>query len=69
MMRTTISAIRIRLLRWRLYCSGVSSSFLRMSGASPWTEPVLPPGFAPSFSVGKCWSDMVVSYGVFKGIS
>ena len=45
-----------------LYCSGVSSSFLRMSGASPWTEPVLPPGFAPSFSVEKCWSDLEVSY-------
>ena len=54
--------MRMRLLRWRLYCSGVSSSFLRMSGASPWTELVLPPGFVPSFSVGKCWSDIVVSY-------
>ena len=40
-----------------------------MSGASPWTEPVSPPGFGPSYSVGKCWSDMVVSYWVFEGIN
>ena len=63
MIRTITRAMRIRLLRWRLYCSGVSSSFLRISGASPWTEPVLPPGFGPSFGGRQFWLDMVAPMG------
>ena len=40
-----------------------SSGAKPATGASPWTEPVLPPGFGPSFGGRQFWLDMVAPMG------